>query len=542
MLERKITSWTLCVETLLSFQKVVVEDIHDDSLLRSPYDANALLGAKVEHDALDEMLAKTGILPDVMVIAAANVGAQLVAERHGIRSVLMAPDNMLSVVAEKTFPSTGPIDLFKRRKDSFFLAHRFMQMNKLRQKFKLPLLRNPADYFEKATFVIIDDLPFPVMLPSNTYFGGPLLPPCIPCRQEEDEDDSTTILVTTPGLDAADTRVLIKATAMARAEFESFVRDTCHPDTVESKVKPQLCAFGKTMANFKVVWQTDNDTILPELLPAFLKEDSSSALEILSTHSHKVEAIISHCDSETYRLVALIGQRLDRVLCIPTSNGKSESTRRLIQEIQDGSDVPFQSSAIASSLVNILINIHDDSVSCDSDSDSQNRRRILEINGGNSTLEIIDIIATAPRNETVESLRERVNERVNRTSKTKTDIVLLLVASSAWNVLFIISLGYCLRLIYVTSDPGMTSQTRRFLRSPSIQAAFEYLEELDWALLFAEKFWWYDESMIHNRIDRFLRRYEPEEEVVEATPPAQLEPKREAPGNNTRRKRHAKKR
>jgi hypothetical protein len=155
MLERKITSWTLCVETLLSFQKVVVEDIHDDSLLRSPYDANALLGAKVEHDALDEMLAKTGILPDVMVvcisrayvsfsltcnhshsiayvqIAVANVGAQLVAERHGIRSVLMAPDNMLSVVAEKTFPSTGPIDLFKRRKDSFFLAHRFMQMNKV---------------------------------------------------------------------------------------------------------------------------------------------------------------------------------------------------------------------------------------------------------------------------------------------------------------------------------------------------------------------------------------------------------------------------
>ena len=156
-------------------------------------------------------------------------------------------------------------------------------------------------------------------------------------------------------------------------------------------------------------------------------------------------------------------------------------------------------------------------------------------------MEIIDMIATASPNEPVESLRERVKERLNRTSKTKTDIVLLLVASSAWNVLFVISLGYCLRLIYVTSDPGMTSQTKKFLRSPSVQTVFEYLEELDWALLFAEKFWWYDEKMIHNRIDRFLRRFEPEEQAVEATQ-APPEPKREAPGNNTRRKRHTRKR
>ena len=200
------------------------------------------------------------------------------------------------------------------------------------------------------------------MLPSYAHFGGPWLPPCIPCKEEEDEDDSVTILVTTPGLNSADTRVLMKATAMARAEFESFVHDTCHPDSVESKVQPQLCAFGKTMANFKVVWQTSNDTILPELMPSFLTKDSASVLEVLSTHSQKVAAIISHCDSETYRLVALTRQRLDRVLCIPTSNGKYESPHRLVREIQDEGYLPLESTKIASSLVNILINIHDNSV------------------------------------------------------------------------------------------------------------------------------------------------------------------------------------
>ena len=78
MLERKITSWTLCVEPLLSFHKVMVEDIHDDSLLKSPYDANALRGAEAEHDALDEMLVETGVLPDVMVVCISHAYVGLV--------------------------------------------------------------------------------------------------------------------------------------------------------------------------------------------------------------------------------------------------------------------------------------------------------------------------------------------------------------------------------------------------------------------------------------------------------------------------------
>lgn len=375
------------------------------------------------------------------------------------------------------------------------------------------------------------------MLPLHAHFVGPLLPPCVPCRQEEDE--SATILVAAPRLNIADTRTLIRGISMTRADFAKFFEDTCHPDNPGCSIHPEMCAFGEKMANFRIVWQIKNDTVLPELLPTFLTEDSSPVLEILSTYYPTISAVISHCDSESYPLFALGHQPLQYLLCIPTSDGKLESPR-LVREIQGGGVLPLESTAIASALVNLLTNRHDDFVMVKAAPESESGRHEL-INGGNVAMRIIETIATAPQNEAVETLRERVSERANPTSKSKADIVLLLVASSAWNILFVISLGYCLRLIYVTSDPGMTSQTKRFLRSPSVQAVFQYLEELDWALLFAEKFWWCDDSMIHNRIDRFLRRYEPEEIVAEASQP-RPESKRETPGNNVRRKRHTRKR
>lgn len=65
-------------------------------------------------------------------LEAANVGGQLVAEKLDIPSVLLAPHDMLNLVAEKTAPSTGFSDLFRRRKESFILAGRFMKMNKVR--------------------------------------------------------------------------------------------------------------------------------------------------------------------------------------------------------------------------------------------------------------------------------------------------------------------------------------------------------------------------------------------------------------------------
>lgn len=66
-------------------------------------------------------------------LEAANVGGQLVAEKLKIPSVLLAPHSMLALVAEKTAPSNGLVSLFRRRRDSFALGRRFMQMNKVRQ-------------------------------------------------------------------------------------------------------------------------------------------------------------------------------------------------------------------------------------------------------------------------------------------------------------------------------------------------------------------------------------------------------------------------
>lgn len=154
MLERRITSTIPCdIEPLLSFQYVSVEDIITNMALNSPYDA--LSKAEAVYDALSRKLMEAGVLPDIMVVCyscaqsvlvcvhpshsisshfqleAANVGAQLVAEKYGIRNVLLAPGTMLNIVSEKTLPSSGIFDLIKRRKDSFFLADRFMQMNKV---------------------------------------------------------------------------------------------------------------------------------------------------------------------------------------------------------------------------------------------------------------------------------------------------------------------------------------------------------------------------------------------------------------------------
>ena len=330
----------------------------------------------------------------------------------------------------------------------------------------------------------------------------------------------------------ADTRTLIRGISMARSDFKSFAQDNCHP---ENPVHPEMCTFAKKMSNFKVSWQIQNETSLPELSPPFLIKKSMPALEILSSTYNSAVATISHCDSSSYPLLSL-GQRL---VCIPPSDGEIESPR--LGKLSGGRVASLQSKSIASWVVNLLIDMHDDYLSGSLDDEIEDESYPL-IDGGKLTAHIIETLVFAPRNETTNNLRERVYERTNRTRTRKGDIVSLLVASSAWNVLFLISLGYCLRLIYVTSDPGMTNQTKRFLRSPSVQVVFQYLEELDWALLFAEKFWWCDETMIHNRVDQFLRRYEPEEESAETKHQPHQEQRREGSGHNVRRKRHTRKR
>ena len=55
----------------------------------------------------------------------------MVAEKLGIPSVLFAPHSMLSLISEKITSSTGLMKLFRSRMDSFVLAKRFMQMNKV---------------------------------------------------------------------------------------------------------------------------------------------------------------------------------------------------------------------------------------------------------------------------------------------------------------------------------------------------------------------------------------------------------------------------
>lgn len=404
------------------------------------------------------------------------------------------------------------------------------------------MLRNPSDYFERSTVVLVNELaaPFPQTrcngLPLHAHFVSPLLPPCIPCK--DDDDGTATIIVSTPRLNAgADTRALIRGISMARADFLAFVDDACHPENPGADIHSEMCTFAEKMATFRVVWQIQNDTtsVLPELPPVFMSADSSPMLEIISGYSRTV-AVITHCDPDSYPVYAL-GKSL---LCLPSSNtGEIESPR--LGEMSGGRTASLNSQSIATALVEVLLNIRETYVTGTLPYERENSFHPV-IDGGYITAQIIETIATASRNDTDDRLREQVNERVNRTRrKRKADMISLLVASSAWNVLFVISLGYCLRLIYVTTDPQMTGQTKRFLRSPSIQVVFQYLEELDWALLFAEKFWWCDESMIHNRIDAFLRRYEPAEEVPEATQPRTEPPKRES-GHSARRKRHTRKR
>lgn len=344
--------------------------------------------------------------------------------------------------------------------------------------------------------VLVNELPLLATwhLPPHVHLVSPLFPPCVPCDGKEDK--TATIVVMTSGLDMSDTRTVIRGISLARAEFRSLFDTSCHPDDPVLNIQSERCDLAEKLAEFKVVWQVDNESVLPELPPLFMSEQSLPVLEIIASHPGTI-AVISHCDSDSYPVFAL-GHAL---VCVPTSDGTLGSTR--LATLSGGELALLQSTSIAHRLMTLLVKRHEisNNVNMDFDYDWHHPwNRMLD--GGNLTAQIIQTIASASRNHSVDSLRELINERIGRNLSAPPDIIFLLATFFAWNTILTILFFYTLRLLYRRSD----------------KAIFGQLQELDVALYFADRVWWSNENSIHNRIDRFVRQLGPHEDEVPSEP------------------------
>jgi hypothetical protein len=340
---------------------------------------------------------------------------------------------------------------------------------------------------------------------------SPLFPPCIPCDGKDEK--KATIVVMTTGLDMSDTRTIICGLSLARAEFRSFFDTTCHPDNPALNIHPR-CDLTEKLAEFKVVWQVNDEAVLPELPPLFISEQSLPPLEIIASHPGTV-AVISHCDSDSYPIFAL-GHPL---VCVPTSDGTLGST--WLATLSGGELAFLQSTSIAHRLMTLLMKRHEisNTVNMDFDYDWQHPWDGL-LDGGNLTARLIQTIASASRDHKVDRLRELINERVGQDMSARPDFSFLLASFLGWNTILTILIFYTLRLLYRRSD----------------EVIFRQLQELDVALYYADRVWWSNENALHNRLDRFLRRLGPHEDEV---PP---EPKRGTTLQHARRRRAARKR
>lgn len=349
-------------------------------------------------------------------------------------------------------------------------------------------------------------------MPPHVHLVSPLVPPCVPCDGKDDK--TATIVVTTTGLDMTDTRTVVCGLSLARAEFRSFLDATCHPDNPALNIHPESCDLAVKLAEFKVVWQVNDESVLPELPPLFMSEQSLPALEIIASHPGTV-AVISHCDSDSYPLFAL-GHPL---VCVPTSDETHGSTR--LSTLSGGGLALLQSTSIAHRLMTLLMKPHEisNTVYVDFDYDWQHPLNGL-LDGGNLTAQIIKTIASASRDHNLNRLRELIDERVGHDTSAPPDITFLLATFLGWNTILTILIFYMLRLLYRRSD----------------EVIFRQLQELDDALYYADRVWWSNENSIHNRIDRFLRRLGPHEDEVSP------EPKRDATLQHARRRRAVKKR
>ena len=316
------------------------------------------------------------------------------------------------------------------------------------------------------------------------------------------------------GLDMPATREVILGISLARAEFRSFFDTTCHPDNPAMNIHSGRCDFAQKMAEFKVVWQVDNKSILPELPPLFMSENSLPALEIIASRPGTI-AVISHCDSDSYPVFAL-GHAL---VCVPTSDGTLGSTQ--LAALSGSELALLQSTSIAYRLMMLMVKRHEvsNNVNMDFDYDWQHPWNRLP-DGGNLMAQIIQTIATASRNHSADRLHELINERIGRDSSAPPDITFLLATFFGWSTILTIMIFYMLRLLYRRSD----------------EVIFRQLKELDVALYYTDRVWWSNEKSIHNRIDHFLRQLGPHEDDL----PPELE--RGAMLQHARRRRAVRKR
>jgi hypothetical protein len=350
-------------------------------------------------------------------------------------------------------------------------------------------------------------------MPPNVHLVSPLFPLCIPC---DIEDDATaTIVVMATGLDMVDARTVIRGLSTARAEFRSFFDTSCHPDSPALDIDPEACELVEQLAGFNVAWQADFNTVLPELLPLFVTEQSLTALEIIGNHPDTV-AVISHCDSDSYPVFTL-GHPL---ICLPTSNGTLGSSR--LATLSDGTFALLESTSISHSVIRLLMNRHKKSKAANVDFDPYWQDHLDGlVDGGNLTVQIIQTIVSASQDHDSARVRELINKRIGRGAFTPPDIRFVLAAFLGWNTILIILICYTLRVLYKKSN----------------ESFFRHFQELDVALHNADLLWWSNEDSIHNRIDRFLlRRLGPHEDKV---PPEQ---QRDATLQHARRRRVIKKR
>jgi len=259
--------------------------------------------------------------PQTIVLESNNVAGVLIAEKLGIPVVMVAPPSDVELITEKLPLWSGINQFFDTRITSLKLGLRLTKMNMIRKALDLPAYRQPSEYYERVTSVVIH--PYYTLsrpLPYNTEVVRPLLADCVTCNPSYSSHDNITIIVHPLDLTYISMRSVVRSIVVAKTTFQNRADLYCHDDEDNNRIESRDCTLHKSLSQLTAVLLTDlRNSHIPEMLPSYIRKENSNTLDSLARHPFTV-AVISHCD-KTAHVPAAMGIQ---IMCVPRQKGPTQ--------------------------------------------------------------------------------------------------------------------------------------------------------------------------------------------------------------------------
>lgn len=275
--------------------------------------------------------------PDVMITDASLIGGLWMSEVWRVPTVTVGTSALIPLAVEHDaiwMNRTGSwwsrlIKLLRQRFYSLSITRAYMEMNKMRSEFALPLLRKPIDYLGPVSAILMEFAPVDSIPTVDSekawdifakvpqqweriHVVGPLYPPCVPCEVKSKSPpisllapfrdkpaivpkippkDPTVLVVPPVKLTPVWTRNILQALLMARNSLEHY--DDCDWDSL-------FCQ--KSFAKFKIVWLVKDklqETYFPNAIFDFIERESYvSLLDSVANHPTTM-LVLMPCDKDT---------------------------------------------------------------------------------------------------------------------------------------------------------------------------------------------------------------------------------------------------